>query len=327
MKAIVYHHYGPPDVLRCEDIAKPAATDAEVLIRVRAGSINPVDWHLMRGEPFLLRLAAGLRRPRVARFGVDLAGQVEAVGRNVTRFKPGDEVFGTARGALADYACAPESALALKPEGTTPEQAACVPIAALTALQGLRDKGRIRPGLRVLINGAAGGVGTFAVQIAKAHQTEVTGVCGARNVALVRSLGADRAIDYAQEDFTTSGQRYDLILDMIGHHSLAALRRALSPQGICVLVGGSSGKWIDPMGRLIKASLLSIFISQKLVMFLARPNPHDLETLRALLDAGKIAPVIDRRYPLAETPAAIQYLETGHARGKVVITVDGSAAA
>jgi NADPH:quinone reductase-like Zn-dependent oxidoreductase len=326
VQAIVYHQYGPPEVLRCADVAKPAPKDSEVLVRVRAASINPLDWHLMRGEPWLLRLAAGLRRPRMTRFGIDLAGQVEAAGRNASRFKPGDEVFGTARGALAEYVCGPESALALRPVGTTPEEAACVPIAALTALQGLRDKGRIQPGQRVLINGAAGGVGTFAVQIAKAHATEVTGVCSAQNVALVRSLGADRVIDYSQEDFTAGGPRYDLIVDMIGNHSLSALRRALNPKGICVLVGGPPGKWIAPMGRMIKASILSLFIRQKLVMFLARRNPEALETLSGLLAAGKITSVVDRRFPLGETPAAIRYLETGHARGKVVITVNGSAA-
>ncbi len=231
MKAIVYHNYGPPDVLKYEEIVAPTAGDDEVLIRVRAASVNPLDWHFMRGTPYFLRIMTGLLKPKDRRLGVDVAGQVEAVGRNVTQFKPGDEVFGSCRGAFAEYACTAESALVTKPDNVTFEQAASVPVAAYTALQGLRDKGHIQPGHKVLINGAAGGVGTLAVQIAKSFGAEVTGVCSTRNVDLVRSLGADRVIDYTQEDFTKSGQGYDLIFDCVGNHSLSAYRRVLSPKG------------------------------------------------------------------------------------------------
>jgi NADPH:quinone reductase-like Zn-dependent oxidoreductase len=231
MKAVVYYNYGSPDVLKCEEIEKPTAGDNEVLIKVRAASVNPLDWHLMRGTPYVVHITAGLLKPKVTRLGVDVAGQVEAVGRNVTQFKPGDEVFGACRGAFADYACTSESALVTKPENVTFEQAASVQVAAFTALQGLRDKGKIQPGHKVLINGAAGGVGTFAVQIAKSFGTEVTGVCSTRNVDMVRSIGADHVIDYTQQDFTKTGQRYDLILDCVGNHSLLACRRVLTPKG------------------------------------------------------------------------------------------------
>ncbi len=327
MKAVVYRHYGPPGVLNCHDEPKPTPGDTEVLVRVRAASINPIDWHFLRGEPYLLRLATGLRRPRVTRLGVDVSGQVETVGRTVTRFKAGDEVFGMTRGALAEYVCALEDALALRPDNATADQAAGVPVAALTALQGLRDKGRIQAGQGVLINGAAGGVGTFAVQIAKAYRAEVTGVCSTRNIELVRSLGADRVIDYTRENFTTGARRYDLILDMIGNHSLSDCRRALTPTGACVMVGGSGKKWTGPLGRVVLGSIRSSFASRRFVMIMARRNRRDLEVLRDFLASGKILPVIDRRFSLSETPAAIQYLETGHARGKVIITVAGSDAA
>jgi NADPH:quinone reductase-like Zn-dependent oxidoreductase len=323
VQAIVYDRYGSPDVLKCEETAKPSPSQNEVLIKIRAASVNPLDWHFMRGMPYLLRIAAGLRRPKDKRLGVDVAGQVEAVGNDVTQFKPGDEVFGSCRGAFAEYACAPESALAAKPNNVTFEQAASVPIAAFTALQALRDKGHIQPGQKVLINGAAGGVGTFAVQLTKSFGAEVTGVCSTRNLSMVRSLGADRAIDYTREDFTKSEQRYDLFLDCIANHSLLACTRVLNPKGIYVPVGGSAGRWmIGTLGRSIVALVLSWFISQILVIFfLAKSRKEDLVVLHDLMEAGKVTPVIDKRYSLTEVPEAIRYLEAGHARGKVVITV------
>ena len=321
MKAIVYHNYGSPDVLRCEDIEKPAAGADQVLIRVRAASVNPLDWHFMRGTPYLLRMAAGLRKPKDTRLARDVAGQVEAVGRNVTQFKPGDEVFGTCLGALAEYACASESALVIKPDHLTFEQAASVPVAAFTALQGLRDKGRIQPGQKVLINGAAGGVGTFAVQIAKSFGAEVTGVCSTRNVEMVRSLGADRVVDYTQEDFTKGRQRYDLIFDCVGNHSFSACRRVLNPKGKLVGVGGSTGRWmIGTLARMVTVLVRSRFTSQKFVMHLARVSKEDLTITCDLMKAGKVTPVIDTCYRLSDAPEAIRYLEAGHARGKVVVT-------
>ena len=322
MKAIVYSNYGPPDVLRYEEIDKPDAGDNEVLIKVRAASVNPLDWHFMRGTPYFLRLMTGLRKPKNKRLGVDVAGQVEAVGSSVTQFKPGDEVFGSCRGAFAEYVCTSERALVVKPDNMTFEQAASVPVAAVTALQGLRDKGQIRPGRKVLINGAAGGVGTFAVQIAKSFGAEVTGVCSTRSVAMVRSIGADLVIDYTQEDFTKSKQRYDLILDAIGNHSLSAIRRVLNPRGIYVGVGGPTGNWKMGLTGLIKALVLSWFVSQNFVTLIARLNKEDLTILRDLMKAGKVTPIIDRRYRLSEVPEAIRYLEEGHARGKVIITVE-----
>jgi len=321
MKAIVYHNYGSPDVLKCEEIEKPTAGDDEVLVRVRAASVNPLDWHYMRGAPYIVRTQSGLRKPKATRLGRDVAGQVEAVGRNVTQFQPGDEVFGAGRGALAEYVCAREKALALKPAHLTFEQAAAVPVAAITALQGLRDKGRIQPGQKVLINGAAGGVGTFAVQIAKSFGADVTGVCSTRNVDLVRSLGADQVIDYTREDFTQSGQRYDLLFDCMGNHSLSACGRAMSPRGICVAVGGPTSSSIVLLADMLKALLWSKFGSQKVVSFIASINKDDLVVLKELMEAKKVTPIIDRRYTLSEVPEAIRYLEEGHARGKVVITV------
>jgi len=324
MKAAVYTRYGPPEVVEIADTEKPVAKDDEVLLKVRAASVNPLDWHFMRGTPYLVRLMTGLRKPKDRRLGVDVAGQVEAVGGNVTQFKPGDEVFGSCRGAFAEYACASQSALVRKPDNVTLEQAASVPIAAFTALQGLRDKGHIQPGQKVLINGAAGGVGTFAVQIAKSFGAEVTGVCSTRNVDMVRSLGADRVIDYTQEDFTQMGQSYDLFLDCVGNHSLLACRRVLNPKGTYVPVGGTADRWmIGPLARAIATFVLSWFVSQKLVIFfLARPNKEDLTVMCKLMAAGKVMPVIDRRYSLSEMPEAIRYLEKGHARGKVVITLE-----
>jgi NADPH:quinone reductase-like Zn-dependent oxidoreductase len=323
MKAIVYYNYGSPDVLRCEEIEKPTAGNSEVFIKVRAASVNPYDWHFMRGMPYFVRIPAGLRKPKDKRLGVDVAGEVEAVGRNVTQFKPRDEVFGLCRGALAEYACASESALAIKPDNLTFEQAASAPLAALTALQSLRDKGKIQAGQKVLINGAAGGVGTFAVQIAKSYGADVIGVCSTRNVDMVRSIGANRAIDYTQEDFTKSGQRFDLILDTVGNHSLLACRRVLNPKGIYIMAGGPTGRWmIGLLARLAAALVLSRFMSQKLVMVAAKSSKEDLTIMRELMESRKVTPVTDKRYSLSEVPEAIRYLEEGHARGKIAITVE-----
>jgi NADPH:quinone reductase-like Zn-dependent oxidoreductase len=293
------------------------------LIRVRAASVNPLDWHYMRGTPYLVRIRTGLRKPKDTGLGVDVAGQVEAVGSNVTQFRPGDEVFGVARGAFAEYVSASETKLALKPANLTFEQAAAVPIAAFTALQGLRDKGRIQSGQKVLINGAAGGVGTFAVQIARSFGAEVTGVCSTRNVEMVRSIGADRVIDYSQEDFTRSGQLYDLIFDSAGNHSPSDCRRVLTPEGTLVMVGGpDNGRWLGPLADVLEAVVLSRFVSQKLLPFLAHSSKDDLIVMKELLGAGKVTPVIDRTYPLRDVPDAIRYLEEGHAKGKVVITME-----
>ena len=317
MKAIVCSNYGSPDVLRCEDVEKPITGDNEVLIKVRAASVNPVD-RLFRGRPYLVRIVTGLRKPKNPRLGRDLAGEVEAVGRNVTQFKAGDAVFGTCLGALAEYVSAPESALVMKPDNVTFEQAAAAPIAALTALQGLRDKGQIQPGQKVLINGASGGVGTFAVQIAKSFGADVTGVCSTRNAGLVRSLGADRVIDYTQEDFTQGARRYDLIFDCVSNHSLSARRRVLNPNGVCVIVGAS--KLRTTLSHALKGLVWSRFVSQNFVIFVARLRKDDLTILGELMQAGKITPVIDRTYPLSEVPDAFRHLEEGHARGKIVIT-------
>ena len=322
MKAIVFHNYGSPDVLRYEDVEEPTAGDDQVLIKVRAASVNPFDWHCMRGTPYVMRIRGGLRKPKAARLGVDVAGQVEAVGRNVAQFKPGDEVFGACRGAFAEYACIPESALVIKPDNVTFEQAASVPVAAFTALQGLRDKGHLQPGQKVLINGASGGVGTFAVQIAKWFGADVTAVCSTGNVEMVRSIGADRVIDYTQQDFTRSGQRYDLIFDAVGNHSLLAGRRVLGSKGIYIVVSGPDGRWIGPLARFIEALVFSPFVSQNLVPFMAKRNKEDLTTMCELMETGKVTPVIGKRYRLSEAAEAIRYLETGHARGKVVVTVD-----
>ena len=320
MKAVVYYNYGSPDVLKCEEIEKPTAGDNEVLIKVRAASVNPLDRFFMRGTP-IVRILPGLRKPKVTRLGVDVAGQVEAVGRNVTQFKPGDEVFGVCRGAFAEYVCAVEDKLALKPANISFEDAAAVPVAALTALQGLRDKGRIQPGHKVLVDGASGGVGTFAVQIAKSFGAEVTAVCSTRNVDTARSIGADHVIDYTREDFTQSGQRYDLILGANAHHSVFDYWRALSRDGIFVMAGGA-------LARIFQAMLLAPFLSRiggkKMRFFIAKINTKDLVLLKDLLEAGKVAPVMDRRYPLSDAAEALRYREEGHARGKVVITVEHS---
>lgn len=326
MKAIVQCDYGTADVLKLEDIEKPVPAGNEILVRVRAAAANPLDWHYMRGTPYLMRTESGLRKPNSMRLGVDFAGTVEAVGKDVTLFKPGDDVFGGKRGAFAQYVVVPEDrAVVLKPANMSFEQAASVAIAATTALQGLRDKGRIQAGQKVLINGASGGVGTFAVQIAKHYGAHVTGVCSTRNVEMVRSLGADRVIDYKKEDYTRDPQRYDVILDNVGNRTLQDNRRILNPEGIYVLIGGGGpddGRWIGPMAKPVKAMALSWFVSQDMGMLLADLNKKDLTLLRDLMQAGKVTPVVDWRYKLSETPDAIRYLEEGHARGKVVIIPD-----
>ena len=324
MKAIVYYNYGSPEVLRFQEIERPGVGDNEVLLKVRAASVNPYDWHFLRGMPYLLRAVAGLRKPKDKRLGVDVAGHVEAVGRRVSEFKPGDAVFGACRGAFAEYACASEAKLAPKADKLTFEQTAAVPIAGLTALQGLRRGGLSnQPGQMVLINGAAGGVGTFAVQIAKTFGAEVTGVCSTGNVEMVRSIGARHVIDYTQEDFTKSGLRYDLILDCVANHSLSAFRRLLNTKGSYIMVGAADGggRWmIGLVARLLRAFVLSRFVSQTLMMVGAKISKEDLIFLQELIKAGKVTPVIDRHYSLKELPDAIRYLEQGHARGKVVIT-------
>ena len=323
MKAIVYRCYGSADVLGFEDVEKPTPADDEVLVKVVAASVNPLDWHYMRGSPYFMRLGIGLGAPNDTSLGVDFAGTVEAIGRNVKRFKPGDEVFGGTSGAFAEYVTVREDrALALKPANMTFEQSASVPIAGITALQALRDKGKIAPGKKVLINGASGGVGTFAVQIAKSFGAEVTGVCSTRNVEMVRSIGADHIIDYTQEDYTRSGQRYDLIIDNVGNHSLSANRRVLNSDGIFVIVGGPKGNWLKPLMNPIKALVFSPFVGQEFVMILAKLRKDDLAILSDLMQAGKVTPVIDRRYRLSEVPAAIRYSEEGHARGKIVIDLE-----
>jgi len=327
MKAIVYRSYGSPDVLRLEEMDKPVPNDNQVLIRVRAASVNPLDWHYTEGTPYVARLLEfGLLKPKVTRLGVDYAGTVEAVGRNVTQFKPGDEVFGGRTGAFAEYVTVrADGAVVLKPANLAFEQAASVPIAAITALQALRDNGKIQAGQKVLINGASGGVGTFAVQIAKSFGADVTGVCSTRNVDMVRSIGADRVIDYTKEDFTQSEQRYDLIIDNVGNRSLLECRRVLKPKGRYVMIGGgglNDGRWMGPLARVSRALVLSRFVTQDIGMMLATLTKEDLTILSDLMQAGKVTPVIDRRYRLSEVPEALRYLEEGHARGKVVITLE-----
>jgi NADPH:quinone reductase-like Zn-dependent oxidoreductase len=322
LKAIVYRTYGSADVVRLEDVEEPIVGDNEVLIKVRAASINPFDWHFMRGTPYMLRLQAGLTKPKRTRLGVDVAGDVRAIGRKVTQLKVGDEVFGSCSGAFAEYVTTAEAAVAAKPTNTTFEQAAAVPVAGYTALQALRDRGQIEPGRRVLINGASGGVGTFAVQIAKAFGAHVTGVCSTKNVDMVRSIGADRVIDYTRENFTTAGERYDLVLDCVGNHSLSACRRVLTSTGIYVAVGGPTGRWmIGFIARVLAGMALSRFGRQKFALAQTKTNKADLHTLAELIEGRKVGPVIDRRYTLVEVPEAIRYLEGGHARGKVVITI------
>jgi NADPH:quinone reductase-like Zn-dependent oxidoreductase len=319
MKAIVQNEYGSPDVFELKEIDKPVVEENDVLVRVHAAALHAGDVFAMRGDPYLARMSAGWPKPKDYVPGYDVAGQVEAVGKNVTQFQPGDEVFGACQRTCAEYVCAAADKFALKPANLTFEQAAAVPTSAVAALRGLRDAGKVQPGQKVLINGASGGVGTFAVQIAKAFGAEVTGVCSTRNVDMVRSIGADHVIDYAQEDFTQSGQRYDLILDQVANHSFSDCRRALTPQGTHIPNSGHSG-----LGYIIKALVLSLFVRQQGGPYIAIPNNEDLVDLKELIEAGKVTPVIDRTYPLSETPEAFRYLDEGHARGKVVITVKHS---
>lgn len=323
MKAIQYHCYGPPEVLRLENVEKPDAVDDQILVKVRAASVNPLDWHYVRGEPYLMRLFAGFGAPRDPRLGVDFAGTVEAVGPRVRRFKPGDEVFGGAGGAFAEYVTVGERrGVALKPENITFEHAAAVGVAGITALQGLRDQGKLQSGHQVLINGASGGVGTFAVQIAKSMGAEVTGVCSSGNVEMVRSLGADYVIDYTKENFTELGKRYDVILDNVGNHSLGDLRRVMAPEGTLVIVGSSSrGNFIGPLWQPLVSRLIDPFVSQSYANFIAQFNPEDMSFLAGMMRDNTLRPVIDRIYPLNEVPDAIRYSETGHARAKIVIEV------
>ena len=323
MRAIVYHTYGSPDVLKLEEVQKPVPQDDEVLVQVHATSVNAGDWHLLRAKPFLMRfMGFGLIKPKHTILGSDIAGRVEVVGRNVTQFQSGDEVFGnTAKsgfGGFAEYVAVPENALVLKPTNISFEEAAAVPQAALTALQGLRDKGHIQKGQKVLIHGASGGIGTFAVQIAKAFGAEVTAVCSTRNLDIARSIGADHVIDYTQEDFTRNGRRYDLILAVNGYHSISAYKRALHPEGVYVMTGGSNAQLFQAM---LLGPLVSMTGRQKMGNSAHKPNKKDLMFMKELLEASKVKPVIDRRFPLRDVADAIRYLEAGHAQGKVVITV------
>ena len=321
MKAIVQSRYGSPDLLRLEEIAKPVVKDDEVLVRVHAAAVNIGDWHLLRGVPYVMRLIFGLRAPRRRTPGLDIAGQVEAIGGNVKQLRPGDEVFGWCKGAFAEYACTAENNLLPKPTNLTLEQAAAVGDSAFTALAAVRDQGKVQPRQRVLINGASGGVGTFAVQIAKSFGANVTAVCSTRNIDLVRSIGADHVIDYTTEDFTQSAERYDVMLDLVGNRSLADCRRALTPRGTYVLVGVKDmGRWFG-LDRQFKALLLSPAVGQRMRVFVARHNKDDLAVLKELVETGKVAPVIDRHYPLSDTPDALRYQGEGHAHGKIVIVV------
>lgn len=319
MKAIVFRRYGPPEVLEWTEVERPVPGAGEVLIRVRAAAANPLDWHMMRGMPYGFRLGMGLRRPRDPRLGMDFAGEVEAVGAAATRFQAGDAVFGAHRGAFAEWVCAPETVLAREPETVTFEEAASAPVAGFTALQALRDVGGLRSGQTVLVNGASGGVGTFAVQIAKWMGADVTGVCGTGNVGRVRLLGVDAVIDYTQEDFTKSSKRFDVMLDCMGNHSLRACRRVLTERGTYVMIGGPKGRWVSPMDRVLRAKALSAFGQQKMAFLMAKANAEDLELLGELMASGKVTPVIDRAYPLNQAAEAMRYLETGHARGKIVL--------
>ncbi|MGA7194556.1 MAG: NAD(P)-dependent alcohol dehydrogenase [Anaerolineales bacterium] len=316
MKAIVYDRYGSPEVLHLKEVEKPAPKDNEVLIKIHAASVNAYDWHFLTADVFLIRL---MGEPKYTRLGADIAGRVEAVGKNVNQFQPDDEVFGMVRGGFAEYACAPESALALKPVNTLFEEAAAIPMAAITALQGLRDEAQIQMGQKVLINGASGGVGTFAVQIAKSFGAEVTAVCSAGNLEQARSIGADHVIDYTKEDFTQNGQQYDLILAANGYHPLSAYKRALTPKGVYIMAGGSMAQIFQ---SLLIGSIMSETGGRKMGGISAKRNQNDLIFIKELFEAGKVKSVIDRRYPLSETPEALRYLGEGHARGKVVITIE-----
>ena len=321
MKAAVRDRYGPPEVVELREIDRPVAADNETLVRVRAASVNPADWYSVTGRPYIARGMGGILKSKSDRLGIDFAGTVEAVGSDVTHVRPGDEVFGGRSGALAEYVCV-RDAVVPKPANLTFDEAAAVPVAAITALQGLRDKGGLQPGQKVLINGASGGVGTFAVQIAKALGAEVTGVCSTRNVDLVRSLGADHVIDYSHEDCTRSDQRYDLMLDIAGSRSWSECKRVLTPRATLVIVGAPKGNaLIGPLGRIVKLRLRSLRSSRKVVFFIAKLNRPDLEILCELIEAGKVRSVIDRRYELSETADAFRYLGEGHAQGKIVVTM------
>jgi len=322
MKAIVQYEYGSPDVLKLEDVEKPIPDADEVLVRVRASSVNPYDWHIMRGTPYLVHMQMGLFKPKVTIQGADMAGEIVAIGTDVTDFEPGDEVFAETRRSFAEYVCVRQDRLAQKPANVSFEEAAAVPLAGLTALQGLRDKGHVRPGDRVLVNGASGGVGTFAVQIAKSLGAHVTGVTSTKNVDMVRSIGADEVVDYTREDFTQSGDRYNVIFDTIGNHTLSDTRRVMASDGKYVAVGKSEmGDWVGPLSMLFGVLIASIARKQKMVPLLAKTSKDDLEILSRLVEDGHVTPVIDRHYELAEVAEAIRYLEQGHASGKVVITV------
>jgi NADPH:quinone reductase-like Zn-dependent oxidoreductase len=321
MKAIVYDTYGVPDVLELREVDKPVVKDDEVLVRVHAAAVGKGDWLTVKGLPYIARMRYGLPKPKHNVPGFDVAGRIEAIGKNVTQLQPGDEVFGWCDGSFAEYASVPESQLVLKPANLTFEQVAAVPISAFAALQALRDTGQVQPGQQVVIIGASGGVGSFAVQLAKAFGAEVTGVCSTKSVDMVRSIGADHVIDYTQEDFTRGGQRYDLILEMAGNRSLSELRRALTPKGTLVLVGGSGGRWFMGTGRTLRAVVVSRFVRQRLRSFLSKPRGEDLAVLQELLEAGKVTPVIDRTFPLSETPEAIRYVGERSTQGKTVITV------
>jgi NADPH:quinone reductase-like Zn-dependent oxidoreductase len=321
MKAIVQDKYGSPDVLQFKDIDKPLVNDDEVLVRAHAAAVNIGDWHLLTGVPYVMRIVVGLRRPKREIPGTDVAGRVEAVGGDVKQLRPGDEVFGWCEGAFAEYACAPENNFLPKPANVTFEQAAAVGDSAFTALDAARDQAKVHPGHDVLINGASGGVGTFAVQIAKSLGARVTGVCSTRNIDLVRSIGADHVIDYTREDFTQTGQRYDVMLDAVGNRSLSDCRRALTPRGTYVLVGVLNLGRLFGLARQLKVLSLSPFVRQKMRVFLVRHNREDLLVLKELVEAGKLTPVMDRRYELNEVPMALQHLGEGHAQGKIVIAV------
>jgi len=325
MKAIVQDRYGGPDVLEFSDIDRPVPKDNEVLVQVQAAGLHRGDWHVMTGLPYLIRLVVpdlGLRKPKIPVRGMDLAGRVEAVGLNVTRFQPGDEVFGWADGAFAEYAAAPQDQLAPKPANLSFEQAAAVPTSGFAALQGLRDSGEVQPGQQVLIIGAAGAVGLFAVQLAKTFGAQVTGVASTTQLELVRSVGADEVIDYTRDDVTDGTRRWDLILDTAGHRSLSQLRRALTPKGTLVIVGSEGrGRWLGGFDRSLRAPLLARLVGQRLRMLASKPGQQDLQTLQELLEAGKLTPVIDRTYPLGDVPEAMRQMVEGHTRGKLVITV------
>jgi NADPH:quinone reductase-like Zn-dependent oxidoreductase len=321
MQAIVHSRYGPPDALEVRDIEKPAISDDAVLVRVHAAAVGKGDWLTVRGLPYVARMRYGLPKPKHPVPGFDVAGRVEAVGPNVAQLRPGDAVFGWCDGSFAEYASVPEGQLALKPGNLTFEQAAAVPISGFAALQALRDTGGVQPGQTVVVIGASGGVGSFAVQLAKAFGAEVTGVCSTKSLEMVRSIGADHVIDYTQQDFTRTGKRYDLLLEMAGNRALADLRRALTPKGTLVLVGGSGGRWFMGTGRTLRAVVVSPFLGQRLRSFFSKPRGADLVVLKELIEAGKVTPVIDRTFPLSETPEAIRYVGERSTQGKIVITV------